>query len=168
MNKTTVLNPKKVTQIIKRIAYQLFEDFLTEDEIVMVGIERNGFLFAQLLANELNKLSINNNTVLLCSAKIDKSNPSTEGVEISVPNSSYEGKNVIIVDDVLNSGRTLLHTVGKLMQTELKLMRTVTLVDRRHRKFPIKADYVGLTLSTTLQEHIEVEFDGGNVSAYLV
>ena len=168
MNKTLVLEQKKVSQIIRRIAYQLFEDFISEDDIVMAGIEKNGVLFARLLAEELNQLSTNNNKVLLCSAKVNKSNPLNTKIELSADEKEYINKNIIIVDDVLNSGRTLMHTAAKFMQTDIKLMRTVVLVDRRHRKFPIKADYAGLTLSTTVQERIEVEFDDNNVTAYLI
>ena len=70
-----------------------------------------------------------------------------------------KNKIVILVDDVLNSGRTLIHATQAILETEVKGLQTVCLVDRKHRKFPIRADYVGLTLSTTLQEHITVEFN---------
>lgn len=168
MSKTVVLEPKKVKQIIQRIAYQLYEDFITEDDIVMAGIEENGALFANLLSTELNKLSTKNNTVLLCSVNINKENPLESDIKLSINEDDYKNKNIIIVDDVLNSGKTLMYTASKFMESGIKSMRTVTLIDRRHRKFPIKADYVGLTLSTTVQEHIEVEFDNDNINAYLM
>ena len=168
MEKTVVLDNKKTEQIIKRIAYQLYEDFIDEDEIAMVGIKDNGFLFAELLAKELNSLSTKNNTVLLAYIEIDKVNPTGNEMKLSIDKELLKEKNVIIVDDVLNSGNTLMHVASFVMKENVKLMRTVSLVDRRHRKFPIRADYVGLTLSTTVKEHIEVEFNNSKIAAYLI
>ena len=78
-----------------------------------------------------------------------------------------EGKTIILVDDVLNTGRALVFATRYLLGFDVKGMQTVTLIDRRHRNFPIRADYVGLTLATTMQEHILVEF-GNEDNAWLV
>ena len=84
-----------------------------------------------------------------------------------VPNESLDKKKVILIDDVLNSGRTLMHAAAYLLHQKISKMNTIVLVDRRHRLFPIKADWVGLTLSTTLQEHIRVNFEKDNILIYL-
>ena len=76
-------------------------------------------------------------------------------------------KKVVLIDDVLNSGKTLMHAASFLLNQDIKKMNTVVLVDRRHRNFPIKADFVGLTLSTTIQEHINVEILENKISVYL-
>ena len=86
---------------------------------------------------------------------------------MSLVDEEYKNKSVIIVDDVLNSGKTLMHAASALTQSGAKQINTIVLIDRRHRKFPIRADWVGLTLSTTLQEHISVEFEKSSVKAYL-
>ena len=97
---------------------------------------------------------------------INKRNPLKENVTIS-PNQSFGNKKVILVDDVLNSGKTLMHAASYIVSKDIKKMNTVVLVDRRHRNFPIKADWVGLTLSTTIQEHINVEILKNDISVYL-
>ena len=74
---------------------------------------------------------------------------------------------VILIDDVLNTGETLMCAAYIILKAGVKKLRTAVLVDRRHRKFPIKADFAGLTLSTTLEDHIEVESKDGQLIAYL-
>ena len=168
MEETLVLQDKKVQQIIKRIAYQLYEDFIREDDLIMLGIEKKGQLFAHLLAKELNKLSEKNNKVLQGCIVMDKEEPSVSNTSVSLSPKQLKESTIILVDDVLNSGKTLMYAAAYIMQFNVRLMRTVVLVDRKHRRFPIKADYVGLTLSTTLKEHIQVEFKGKEVEAFLV
>ena len=83
------------------------------------------------------------------------------------PETSFSNKKIILIDDVLNSGKTLMHAAAFLLSQDIKKMNTVVLVDRRHRNFPIKADWVGLTLSTTVQEHINVEISKDEISVFL-
>ncbi len=99
--------------------------------------------------------------------KIDKQNHIAVAIELSAESAKMKGKVVILVDDVLNSGKTLIYGLRKLLNEDLKKIRTVLLVDRDHKRYPIMADYVGITLSTTLQEHISVEFGGKEEAVYL-
>ncbi|MCA1752344.1 MAG: hypothetical protein LC670_11255 [Flavobacteriales bacterium] len=104
--------------------------------------------------------------ITLLSLKIDKKDP-LKTPELNGDGKQLAGKSVVILDDVLNSGRTLMYAACHVLQWKVAKLRTVVLVDRKHRKFPIKADFVGLTLSTTLQDHIEVVFEKGKDAVYL-
>lgn len=163
--KTIILEGKQVEQKINRIAYELFENNFTEKTLVLVGVLPQGYILAEKLAKILNKIS--DCKIHLASLQLDKKNPLDTPIKISEDLSFFKNKNVILVDDVLNSGRTLMHAAAYLLQSNVKKLSTVCLVDRMHRSFPIRADIVGLTLSTTLQEHILVEFNKHKSIVYL-
>lgn len=163
--RTIILTPNQVEQKIRRIAYQLLENNYKEEQIILIGIERKGKLFAQRIYQYLSKIADFN--VKFETISIDKSND-VLNTSFSSEIHSIEGQSVVLIDDVLNSGKTLIYAAAHLLDANLKKLSTVALVDRRHRLFPIRADYVGLTLSTTLQEHINVEFDDENrITVYL-
>ncbi len=98
---------------------------------------------------------------------MDKSNPLKSGVHTSIAEKDYKNKSIVLVDDVLNSGTTLIYGVHHFLKTPLKQLKTAVLVNRNHKKYPVKADYKGISLSTSLQEHIEVEFKAKNDSVFL-
>jgi pyrimidine operon attenuation protein/uracil phosphoribosyltransferase len=97
--------------------------------------------------------------VTLVPVKVDKKNPYDTQPTVDLKREQVENKVVILVDDVLNSGKTLIYGIKYFLEVRLKALRTVALVDRDHKRFPVKADYVGLLLSTTLKEHVKVDFD---------
>jgi len=163
--KTTILNNDDVEKKIARIAFQIIEEYFEDKELLIVGISKNGFLLAGKIA-KLVQRDLPKSTINLIELSINKRNPLKENVTIS-PNLIFENKKVILVDDVLNSGKTLMHAASYIVSKDIKKMNTVVLVDRRHRNFPIKADWVGLTLSTTIQEHINVEILENDISVYL-
>jgi pyrimidine operon attenuation protein/uracil phosphoribosyltransferase len=164
-DKTLLLNKKQIEQRINRIAYQIYEDNYQEKEIFIVGILNSGYALAEKIETALNKIcDIKTHLVQL---KIDKLNHIAVPIEFSIESSELKGKVVILVDDVLNSGKTLIYGLRKLLNQDLKKIRTVLLVDRDHKRYPIMADFVGITLSTTLQEHISVEFGGKEEAVYL-
>jgi pyrimidine operon attenuation protein/uracil phosphoribosyltransferase len=162
--KTLILNSKQTKQKINRIVYQIIEHYYDETEIIFVGISKRGYL----LAKEINKVFISYSDIkaTLIEAYVNKENPSFEEIKF-IPEIDMENKIVILIDDVLNSGSTLMFVAGKLITKKILKMNTVVLVDRRHRKFPIKADWAGLTLSTTLQEHISVDFTDNKIAVSL-
>lgn len=164
-NKTAVLKHDSIMQKIKRIAYQIYEFNYSEKEIVFVAIENQGVILAKRIKPILEDISGMN--VSLCSLKINKKSP-LNNVSLDGDGEILTNKSVILIDDVLNSGRTLIYAARHILNYKVKRLTTVVLVDRLHRKFPIKADFVGLTLSTTLQDHILVEFKEGNDTVYLV
>ena len=153
--KNIILNTLEVAQKIRRIAFQILESNSNEKEVIIVGIVGNGSLFAEKLVVDLNKISDIKTT--LCEIVINKKNP-LDTITTSLKEEEYKNKSIVLVDDVLNSGRTLIHVVKFLLDYPLKSMKTVVLVDRFHRKFPVRADIVGLTLSTNMKEHVSVDF----------
>ena len=160
-----ILDNESVNKKIDRITHQIIEENFNEKELIIIGISKNGFLLAQKITKLLNQLN-KSLKVELTELHINKNNPLKNSIEIK-PNLSCENKKVILIDDVLNSGRTLMHAAAHVINLGIKKMNTIVLVDRRHRLFPIKADWVGLTLSTTIQEHIRVDFKKGNILVYL-
>jgi pyrimidine operon attenuation protein / uracil phosphoribosyltransferase len=164
-NKVLILNNQAIQQKINRIAYQIYEDNHSEKEIIVVGIANKGYLFATKLTEKLKEIS--KSKITLAKLTIDKNEPLKSKGKIDISESVLEDKVIILVDDVLNSGRALIYGVKYLLDFSIKKMSTVVLVDRNHKKYPIGTHYVGLSLSTTLQNHISVEFKGNNISAYL-
>ena len=165
MDKNKILDYHLVKKKIRRISLQIIESNSIDDEIIIVGIENNGYLIAKKICNEIKKIS--DKKIQLCSIKIDKKNPRKE-ITVSLVEEQYENKSVVIVDDVLNSGSTLMYAVKYFLDTKLKKLKTAVLVDRNHKKYPIKADYKGLSLSTSIQNHVEVSIDENEINAYLV
>lgn len=160
-----ILTHQQIQHKIKRIAYQILEANVNETEIIIAGIEGGGLNFAKKIQTVLQKIT--NAKITLCKVKMDKTNPLESGVTTSISENEYINKSVVLVDDVLNSGSTLIYGVHHFLKTPLKQLKTAVLVNRNHKKFPVKADYKGISLSTSLQEHIAVEFKSKNNSVYL-
>lgn len=164
MNQNTILNHQEIEHKIKRIAYQIYETFVDEEEIVIAGITQNGYIFAEKIAQTLK--SIAPIKILLCEVFIDKQNP-TKTITTSIAPQEYKNKGLILVDDVLNSGTTLVYGVRHFLDVPLKKFKTAVLVDRNHKKYPVKADFKGISLSTSLFEHVNVVFEIDNNRAFL-
>ena len=164
MSHNTILNHQEIAFKIKRIAYQIYETFIDENEIVIAGIHGNGSIFARKIAAVLQ--SISPLEVIFCDVMIDKKNPQA-AITTSIDKSDYEGKGLVLVDDVLNSGTVLIYGVRHFLDVPLTKFKTAVLVDRNHKKYPIKADFKGISLSTSLREHVQVVFDEKGDYAYL-
>lgn len=164
MNKSIILNNEQIQHKIKRIAYEIYESNIDEKEVILAGIQKNGYIFAEKLKEVLTEICPIK--VTLCAVIMDKKNP-REVVKTSIPASEYKNKPLVLVDDVLNSGTTLIYAAKLFLEVPLKRFKTAVLVNRNHKKYPIKADFKGISLSTSLQEHISVEFKGQKALAYL-
>ena len=160
-----IINDSQIRSKLKRISYQILETNLQNSVLVIAGIESNGYLIAKELKKILNKLS--NIEVILCKVKIDKNNP-RKPVETSISKDKYSNKSIVLVDDVLNSGSTLIYAVKHFLEVELSQFKTAVLVNRNHKKFPVKADFKGISLSTSIQSQVIVEFKGSKIQALLV
>jgi len=160
-----IINDSQIRSKLKRISYQILETNLQNSVLVIAGIESNGYLIAKELKKILNKLS--NIEVILCKVKIDKNNP-RKPVETSISKDKYSNKSIVLVDDVLNSGSTLIYAVKHFLEVELSQFKTAVLVNRNHKKFPVKADFKGISLSTSIQSQVIVEFKGSKINALLV
>ena len=165
MTKNIILTNLQIEQKSKRIAYQIYESNLGAKEIILAGIQGNGFYFANILKSILEEIS--DLKVTLCEVFIDKKNP-LNSITTSLESKDYKNKSIVLVDDVLNSGSTLIYGVKHFLEVPLKKFKTAVLVNRNHKKYPVKADFKGLSLSTSLQEHIEVSFSKKKSEAYLI
>jgi len=166
-NKVKILDTTQIRQKLNRLAYQVYENNFDEKSLLIVGIEGNGYKVAANLAGKLKEIS--DIKIQLGKIKINKDKPWEDEPSIDFSEKDFVNKTAILVDDVLNSGKTLIYAVKLFLDKPVKKLSTVILVDRSHTRFPVKADYVGLTLSTTMQEHIEADFSKkGNEAVYLM
>lgn len=160
-----ILSHDQIRYKIRRIAYQIYESNVDESEIVLAGIEGGGLEFAKKLKVVLQKIT--DADIRLCKVRMDKKDPLASGVETSLKPEAYSNRSVVLVDDVLNSGTTLIYGVHHFLQFPLKQLKTAVLVNRNHKRFPVKADFKGLSLSTSLQEHVRVDFAARDHGVYL-
>ena len=160
-----ILNQVQISQKTRRIAYQIYETNSLEDEIILAGIVGNGFVFAEKLMEVLKEISTLK--VTICKVNIDKKNP-LNLISTSLEVEDYRNKSLILVDDVLSSGTTLIYGIKHFLNVPLKRFKTAVLVNRNHKKYPVKADFKGISLSTSTKEHIQVEFSKQDAIAYLV
>lgn len=164
INSTLILNKDEIAHKIRRMAYQVYETNVEEKEVVIAGIMENGFQLAKKLKTAVERISPIK--VTLCEVSIDKKNP-IGNISTSVATEDYQGKSLVLVDDVLNSGTTLIYGVKHFLEVPLKQFKTAVLVDRNHKKFPVKADFKGISLSTSLNENVKVIFEKGKDRAVL-
>ena len=165
MDKKKILDYQSIKKKIRRISLQILESNIDQDEIIIAGIDLNGFIIAKKISQEISKISEINTK--LCKIKIDKKNPLND-ISTSLNFKDYENKSLVIIDDVLNSGATLMYSVKYFLNTKIKSLNTAVLVDRNHKKYPIKADFKGLSLSTSIQSKVEVVIDEKKIEAFLV
>ena len=162
--KNIILTQQEIDHKTRRIAYQIYETFPDDTEVVLAGIASNGYLFAQKLAAEVEKIS--DIKVTLCEVRINKQHP-LEPVQTSLKAEEYANKSLVLIDDVLNSGTTLIYGVRHFLDVPLKKFKTAVLVDRNHKQYPVKADFKGLSLSTSLRENVQVVLDEKEQYAFL-
>jgi len=159
-----ILTDQEINHKIKRIAYEIYENNVDEKEIVLAGIAENGYLLAKKLKIELSKIS--QLKPILCKVEINKKQPRTL-ITTSLNKNNYTDKSVVLIDDVLNSGTTLIYAVKHFIEVPLRQFKTAVLVNRNHKKYPVKADFKGISLSTSINEHISVKFENNKFGAVL-
>lgn len=164
MKNTIILNNQQITHRIRRIAYEIYESNVKESKVILAGINGNGYILAQKLAEQLQSISPLN--VILCEVRIDKKQP-REQVTTSIPVADYQNASLVLIDDVLHTGTTLIYGVKHFLEVPLSQFKTAVLVDRNHKRYPIKADYKGISLSTSLNENIAVQFTENTAIALL-
>ncbi len=157
--KNSVLDRQAVNRKLKRIALEVAEQNIDESSLVIAGIKGNGEVVARLLVQEIQKivaLPIEEVSILL-----NKKDP----MEVSFSKQIVlDGKVIIIVDDVANTGKTMLYAMKPFLAAHPKKIQTMVLVERSHKLFPVQTDYTGLSITTTLQEHITVETEGNEIT----
>ena len=164
LTENCILNHEEINHKVKRIAYQIYESNVGEQDIILAGIESNGYLFAKKLRAAMLKICDIN--PILCKVTIDKKNP-TSPIITTLTKEDYTNKSLVLVDDVLNSGTTLIYGVKHFLDVPLKRFKTAVLVNRNHKKYPFKADFKGISLSTSINEHVSVIFTGKKTKVIL-
>lgn len=154
--KLLILNQQQIQQKIDRIAYQILEDNFDEQEILIAGMLPRGTHIAQRLKNILDKIAPFKSKLL--TLDVDR-NSTSLNAKYDFDINECNNKVVILVDDVLNSGKALAYGFGVFLNAPLKKLRTVVLVDRNHKSFPVTTDYAGIALSTIIKQHIDVVLD---------
>ena len=163
-SKHKILGQDRINKIVKRIAFQIHEKNQNESEIILIGILKNGFILSNLIEKELQKIS--KSKIQLLSIKVNKKSP-LDSIKLSSDLNEIKNKSLVLIDDVLNSGKTLIHCVKYLLDVPLANFNTVVLIDRNHKKYPIKIDFKGLSLSTSIRENVSVVFDKNNSYAFI-
>lgn len=162
--KTLVLNAKQVSQKIRRIAFEIYENNFSEKMVVLAGLEGQGYEFAKILEKELQSISTLN--TLLTKVSLNKFASTQSDVTLDVAVKDLKKKSIILVDDVLNTGRTLAYAMKPFLEIEIKKIEVAVLVNRSHTLFPIVPTYSGVELATTFSEHVDVKI-GKNAAVYL-
>ncbi|MFT6781440.1 MAG: pyrimidine operon attenuation protein/uracil phosphoribosyltransferase [Saprospiraceae bacterium] len=145
----------QIAQKINRLAIEILEHNYTEKSIVLAGINNNGLGFAKLIKKAINKIS--DVEITLANITLNPAKPTKDDVNIDLSDAQLKNEVVIIVDDVANTGRTIFYAFKPFLDILTKKVEVAVLVDRKHKSFPIKVDYVGLSLATTLQDNIKVK-----------
>lgn len=155
-----ILNQEQIKQKTKRLAIQILERNYGVEEIYLAGINNNGLNFAKSLGLYMKRDS--EITISYLQVKVNAANPIAEEVQINIEKERLKGKTIILIDDVANTGRTLFYGFKPFLETLPKKIEIAVLVDRKHKNYPIQSNYVGLSLATTIGEHIEVQLKNAN------
>lgn len=161
-----IISHKQVKQKIKRVAIEILEHNFDQEVIYLMGINNNGFRFAKLIQKEMQL--VGEARVHLINVRLNAARPLDEEISISVDPATLVGQTVVVVDDVANSGRTLYYATKPLLEILPGKIEAAVLVDRTHKLFPIKVDYVGMSLATTLKQDIQVDLDDGRAFSVLL
>jgi pyrimidine operon attenuation protein/uracil phosphoribosyltransferase len=160
-----ILSQLEIDQKITRLAHQIIENTFENETLFIGGISGNGIQLAKKIKQIISEHS--NQTIHVFEMVVDKKEPWAHPIELSIEQSTMKNGYILLVDDVINSGKTMQYALVKLLEQATKAIKTVALVDRQHRRYPIKADFVGISLSTTLKERVEVTLSAENSHAYL-
>lgn len=163
--RTQILDQRQIRQKIKRLAYQIWESNYKVETLLIAGIEPNGNVLAARIADILQEIS--ELEVLRGSLNVQKKNPLEPIVCNGFLKEQAYSIPVILVDDVLNTGKTMIYGVKFFLELAPASLQTVVLIDRDHITFPVRADFCGLRLSTNLQEHVEVQLNDLEDAVYL-
>lgn len=161
-----ILSQLEIEQKITRLAHQIIENTFEQETLFIGGICGNGIQLANRMKDIISKHS--NQNIVVFEITINKFEPWAEEICLSIDQALMLKGYVLLIDDVINSGKTMQYALVKLLEQPTKAIKTVALVDRQHRRYPIKADFVGISLSTTLKERVEVKLSEENTFAYLL
>ncbi|MEX0968738.1 MAG: phosphoribosyltransferase family protein [Bacteroidia bacterium] len=164
-HRTLILNSLQVEQKINRMTYQVYEQNFEEKELVLAGIGNRGMQLAEMVGAKLTAIA--HFPVSLLHINLNKNNPLDEEIKVTPVDINLQDKAVIVVDDVLYTGKTLTYSLLPFLQKRVRKLQVLVLVNRAHTSFPVSPDFTGISLATTLQEHIDVELASGEMGVYL-
>ncbi len=153
-DQTLILDEDQINQKIRRIAFEIWERNFKEKEILVAGIEGQGFVLAERIAEVLGDISPL--SIRLINVSLDKLAPTQSEIAVNCELTDLKNKTIILVDDVLNTGRTIAYSMKVFLQVKIKKLEVAVLVNRSHSQFPVSANYTGYDLSTTINDHVEV------------
>jgi pyrimidine operon attenuation protein / uracil phosphoribosyltransferase len=151
-----ILNQNQIARKLKRIATEILERNYQCSELIFAGMNNNGLLMAERLMQELLLVKPNHMEITLTRIRLNPANPLEYPPYIEMAQTDLARKTIILIDDVVNSGRTLFYAIQPLLAGLPTKVEVAVLVERKHKNFPIESDYVGLSLATTVKDHIEV------------
>lgn len=160
-----VLGHQQVMQKLRRIAYQIYENNVQEEELLLAGIKGQGYEIAGILTNMLSEISPFR--LKLIEVSIDKRAVKESVVVLDCAEEALDQKTIILIDDVLSTGTTLAYSLKPFLKASIARLEIAVLINRAHLRFPIRANYTGMELATTLQNHISVEREDKEFSVYL-
>jgi pyrimidine operon attenuation protein/uracil phosphoribosyltransferase len=154
-----IMTAEVANKKLRRMALQVVEQNYNEPQLILIGIKASGSVIAAKIGQYLKEVF--SGEVIILELSMDKKNPLTISLESDI---DLNDKTIVLIDDVANSGRTMLYALKPLLNQLPKKVQTLALVERTHKSFPVDVDYVGFSVSTTLDEHILVEVEGGEVT----
>lgn len=158
----TILTEQQIENKILRMSFQIIENNLEETELYLIGLEENGLIIANKLGEHIN----NKSQLKIKVIKMSLNKKNNQNAKFSEKIKS-KNKTFILIDDVLKSGETIIYAIKELLKFNIKKLKTAILINRNHNIFPVGVNYVGLELSTTLEEHIQVSFKKEQTGAFL-
>lgn len=165
VNGNLILNDVQIRRKIRRIAYEIYENNYNEKEVIIAGICEQGYALAQLIADQVGQVSPLK--VKLIHIDLDKLAPTQSEISLDCKERDLLNKVIILVDDVLNTGRTLAYSLKPFLKVKVKRLEIAVLVNRSHTQFPMSTQYTGYELSTTINDHVKVDLSGKNLSVFL-
>jgi len=163
--KNQILGNERISGIIKRIAFEIYENNYTAKELAFGGICKSGLALAGMIASELREIS--KIDVFTFMVDMDKTDPAGSEIKLQGMDQDLKGKSLVLVDDVQNTGKTLAYSLKPFLEMDVAKIETAVLVNRDHTNFPVAPTYTGYELSTTIDEHILVDLSANKMSAYL-
>lgn len=166
MSEQRILTHAEISMKLQRLAHQIIEQSWDLDRIFLGGITGNGWLITQEIAEIIQK----NSNISVCpfEIKVNKEQPWSEPITLTMEMKELKNGHIFLIDDVINSGKTMQFALVKFLEQPSAFIKTVAIIDRKHRRYPIKADLVGMSLSTTLAERVEIFQKNDEFEAHLV
>lgn len=163
--KNVILTESQILQKIKRMGFEIYERNIKEKNIMVVGVIEQGYHLAELLIEELKAIAPFQ--LQLVKLELNKQDPVNSEIKLDIPQSQLKGRTILLVDDVLNTGKTMAYCLKPFLGYDIRKLEIAVLVNRRHKQFPISANYQGYELATTITEHIEVVLEKTKKYAFL-